>query len=327
MMHMLHNFRNYHGRDAAPYQVMTWGDPAVASTAARLKIAVGIATAGRREVLTDTVLFMRNQTRPPEEFLICPARAEDADVDILRQACPVLEVVSSPVGLCRQRNALMAASKADVLVFFDDDFLPDDDFLVEIEKLFLAHPDVVIATGCVLADGGPGAGIDMGTGLEALRGAGPNRAPDAVSPVYNAYGCNMAVRLDTVRRHGLLFDERLPLYSWLEDVDFSREIARHGRVVKGARLRGVHLGTKKAGRSPGRRLGYSQIANRVYIMRKGNMSPSGALRGGLWNLGSNLIKSLRPEPWADRRGRLIGNLAGLWDLVTGRLDPTKIEKM
>nr|WP_284314168.1 HlyD family efflux transporter periplasmic adaptor subunit [Labrys miyagiensis] len=122
-----------------------------------LKIAIAIATAGRREVLADTVLFMRNQERPPEEFLICRARPEDADVETLRQAHPQLVTVSSPVGLCRQRNVLMAASNADVMVFFDDDFLPDADFLVEIEKLFHANPDVAIATGCVLADGIRGA--------------------------------------------------------------------------------------------------------------------------------------------------------------------------
>jgi hypothetical protein len=33
-------------------------------------------------------------------------------------------------------------------------------------------------------------------------------------------------------------------------------------------LRGVHLGTKRSERSPGKRLGYSQIANPVYIARK-----------------------------------------------------------
>lgn len=326
MMQILRNFHDHYSRNAVMSGGTTWREATVTSPA-RLKIAIAIATAGRRDVLADTVLFMRNQERPPEEFLICPARPEDADVETLRQAHPQLATVSSPVGLCRQRNALMAASNADVMVFFDDDFLPDADFLVEIEKLFRANPDVAIATGNVLADGIRGAGIDMNTGLKALSDAGPNRAPDRLSEVYNAYGCNMAIRLDLARRHGLAFDERLPLYSWLEDVDFSRAIARYGRVVKSERLRGVHLGTKKAGRSPGRRLGYSQIANRVYISRKGNMSLRGALEGGVWNLSSNFLKSFNPEPWADRRGRLVGNLLALWDLVRGRLDPGKIEKM
>jgi GT2 family glycosyltransferase len=307
-------------------QAQGFQDVAV-TTPAGLKIAIAIATAGRREVLTETVVFMRNQQRRAEEFLLCPAKPEDADVEKLAAAQDNLAVVQSPVGLCHQRNALMAASRADVMVFFDDDFLPDADFLTEIEKLFLANPDVVMATGLVLADGGAGPGLEMATGETILAAAGPNLAPATLKPVYNGYGCNMAIRLDTVRRHGLRFDEQLPLYSWLEDVDFSRAIAAYGRVVKSDRLRGVHLGTKKAGRSPGRRLGYSQIANRVYIMRKGNMHMRFAVSGSLRNISANLIRSINPEPWADRRGRLAGNAIALWDLVRGRLDPTRILRM
>ncbi len=50
-------------------------------------------------------------------------------------------------------------------------------------------------------------------------------------------------------------------------LDFSRLVARYGQVVSAKQLEGVHLGTK-VGRSPGVRLGYSQIANPVYLMRK-----------------------------------------------------------
>ena len=43
---------------------------------------------------------------------------------------------------------------------------------------------------------------------------------------------------------GSRFDENLPLYGWLEDVDFCRQLARYGRIVKNIRLIGVHLGSK-----------------------------------------------------------------------------------
>ena len=78
----------------------------------------------------------------------------------------------------------------------------------------------------------------------------------------------MSVRLDLARRHRLTFDEQLPLYGWLEDVDFSRRVAGYGRVVKVSAARGVHLGVKAA-RQRGVQLGYSQVANPVYLMRKG----------------------------------------------------------
>jgi GT2 family glycosyltransferase len=297
------------------------------NSATTLRIAIAIATAGRRDVLTETVRFMVHQRRIPDEFLICPAKPEDADEAALRQLVPHVRVVRSPVGSSHQRNAMIDASNADLMVFFDDDYLPAPDFLVETERLFVAYPDVVVATGNVLADGANGAGLDFGEGFEVLASAGPNDEPYDPEAIYNGYGCNMAVRLAPVRQFGPRFDENLPLYAWLEDVDFSRQLAPHGRVVKSLRMRGVHLGTKKAGRSSGRRLGYSQIANRVYILRKGNMTLKGALEGSFANLTSNFFRSAWPEPWTDRRGRLVGNVMALWDLLRGRLHPANILKM
>jgi hypothetical protein len=42
------------------------------------------------------------------------------------------------------------------------------------------------------------------------------------------------------------------------------------------------------------------------------------------NIAINLLRSLRAEPWVDRRGRLHGNARALTDLVLGRLDPRRI---
>jgi GT2 family glycosyltransferase len=175
----------------------------------------------------------------------------------------------------------------------------------------------------VIEDGALGPGLELEQG-QAILGADRFEGPFSVTPTFNGYGCNMVIRLEPTRRYGIRFDENLPLYAWLEDVDFSRQMAVHGLVVHATQLRGVHLGTKKAGRSPGRRLGYSQIANRIYIQRKGNMNFFQTWDGNLRNFSANLIKSLNPEPWVDRRGRLSGNLLAFRDLVTGRLDPRKI---
>ena len=81
----------------------------------------------------------------------------------------------------------------------------------------------------------------------------------------------MIVRTAPVLAHGLRFDDNLPLYGWLEDIDFARSIAPYGRVVKSMLLRGVHLGVKR-GRTSGVKLGYSQIANPLYMLRKGTFA-------------------------------------------------------
>ena len=64
--------------------------------------------------------------------------------------------------------------------------------------------------------------------------------------IYNLYGCNMALRLSAVYANGVNFDENLPLYGWLEDVDFSRQLAPFGKIIRNQRMIGVHLGSKGA---------------------------------------------------------------------------------
>jgi hypothetical protein len=100
-------------------------------------------------------------------------------------------------------------------------------------------------------------------------------------------------------------------------------MARRGRLLKCDALAGVHLG-EKAGRTSGKRLGYSQIANPIYLLKKGTIPPDLARRLMRGNLASNLLRSFRPEPYIDRRGRLAGNLLALIDLPRGRLDPRRV---
>lgn len=292
-----------------------------------IKIDIAIATAGRREVLSETISVLAQQSRIADELLICPAKDEDLDLTCLNDYPGKFRVCRGPVGLTSQRNTLIASSKSDVLVFFDDDFLPSGDYVQEIEALFVAHPEIVAATGKVLADGITGPGLDYVEGMKILESAGRNMESSLPASAYNGYGCNMAFRMQPIREHEMKFDERLPLYGWLEDVDFSRQIAPHGKIVKVARLRGVHLGTKRSGRSPGKRLGYSQVANPVYLVRKGTMHWKRALIQITRNLIANSLRSLLPEPWVDRRGRLSGNLHGLYDLFLGVSSPEKALKV
>jgi GT2 family glycosyltransferase len=133
----------------------------------------------------------------------------------------------------------------------------------------------------------------------------------------------MAVRLAPVRALSLRFDENLPLYGWFEDVDFCRRLACLGRIIKNERMSGVHLG-HKGGRSKGFPVGYSQIANPIYLWRKGTCRLDIALQQMARNIAANFGKVFRPEPWIDRAGRARGNLLALLDLVRGRLHPRRI---
>ena len=267
---------------------------------------------------------LRRQTRPADRIVVVAVC--DADLEGLSAAGPV-EIHFGPRGSCHQRNHGLAQLPADAgtVVFFDDDFLPADDYLAEATALLRTRPEIAGATGRVIADGvmGPGITFEAAELLLAEDALATPKAGD-LRPMRALYGCNMAIRGESLGN--LRFDEALPLYAWQEDIDFSARVGRRGALVASDHLAGVHMG-EKIGRTSGRRLGYSQIANPVYLMGKGTMPRDLALRNMSGNVAANLLRSLRPEPYVDRRGRLLGNLLAVRDHLTGRLDPRRILEM
>ena len=293
------------------------------------RLIVGIATTGRAAILTPTVRSIARQTRRPDLLILSVAGAEDVAPTLPGEVPFDMQIVEGSKGLCAQRNRILKTlAPDDIVLFLDDDFLMADDYLEQLEALFAGHPDVAMLTGTVLADGVVGRGLTHEDGMARLQG---RRRPDAgdaraVADTWNGYGCNFAVRASVVLAHDLRFDEALPFYGWLEDVDFSGQVERHGRICRAGALRGVHLGVKVA-RSPGRRLGYSQIANPLYMLGKRTIRREHARGLMLRNVASNLVYSVRPRPWTDSRGRLIGNLIALADWARGRLDPGRIRDL
>jgi GT2 family glycosyltransferase len=287
-----------------------------------LSIAVGLATRGRAAVLAETLAELARQTRAPDAIFVCHVDGEDVgDLPSLR---PDIVFLRAEAGLPRQRNAILAAATAaDVVLFLDDDFLAAPAYLAVIEAVMLARPDCVVATGTVIADGAKGPGITVAEARALLAADAPPPDPLAVVPHFNGYGCNMAFRMAPVRAHGITVDEALPLYAWYEDIDVTRRLGAHGAILRLAGARGVHLGVK-VGRTPGLRLGYSQVVNPVYLARKGSFPWSHAVPSAARHCLINLLRSVAPEPHVDRFGRFRGNMRGLWDLIRGRAHPGRI---
>lgn len=290
-----------------------------------MKIAVAIATTGRASVVREALLRLQRQTRPPDLWVL--AGAEPQDVEGMPAAIPLEIGLTGEKGLCLQRNLAleMVGERADVLIFLDDDFAAAPGFVAGVERLFTEHPDVMAATGQIVADGINSQGISFpeADALIADYGEGDGEAYK-MQDTEGAYGCNMAIRLSAAK--GLAFDVNLPLYGWQEDIDFTSQLSRHGRVVQTTAFAGVHLGVK-SGRTSGKRLGYSQIANPVYLARKGTLRRKTAMKLAVRNVAANLLRSFRPEAYIDRRGRLAGNLIALGDLMLGRADPTRILRL
>lgn len=289
----------------------------------KLDLAVGFATCGRADILLEAVLQLNNQTRPPDRVIICYTKLEDvAGLDGFALGHGHVTMVQSAPGLPLQRNVIMdRVQDCDVVLFLDDDFLVAPGYLAHIEAALSAHPDIVAATGTPIADDIKGPGLSVAAGRALIAADGP--APDGFDPAPHAYGCNMAINIAAAREHDIRFDERLPLYAWSEDMDFTHRLGRFGRVVKLRGARGVHLGVKR-GRSSGRRLGYSQVANPIYLRNKGSYSWRRALGSVGRNLAANGLRAFWSEPYIDRRGRLLGNGLAFLDLLRGRLQPERV---
>jgi hypothetical protein len=283
---------------------------------------VVIATAGRAALTAQTVQRLARQTRRPDGVLVVGAGPEDV-AGVAAPDLPV-RVDLARKGSCSQRNHALDAFEGacDLIAILDDDFVPAFDFLENAERLMAARPEVVGLNGHLLADGARGPGVPFEEACRLLEAYRPEpRSGSEERSLESLYGCNMVLRTSAIR--GLRFDENLPLYGWQEDVDFTFQLRARGSLLKTHALVGVHMGVK-SGRTPGKKLGYSQVANPIYLLRKKTIPRKLAAKLLVKAPLANLIKSCRAEPYVDRRGRLAGNLMALGDLLRGRMDPRRI---
>ncbi|KHK92870.1 glycosyltransferase family A protein [Novosphingobium malaysiense] len=291
-----------------------------------LSVAVVIASLGRPDLLDDIIARMAQQTRKPDLLLFSTVTPQDLPDSFVET--DTVKAIFGPKGLTRQRNAALdyLGDRFDVIVFYDDDFVPSR-FSVENAALFFrAHPEVAGATGNVLADGINNAGIGKEDAERIVARYDESHEFSAAveRELVGLYGCNMAYRSSAIGN--TRFDERLRLYAWQEDIDFAFALNTRGKIVKTRAFAGVHQGLKH-GRTPGLRLGYSQVINPLYLAAKGTMPKGFALKLLLKNVLANHLKMFRPEPWVDRKGRAKGNWAGLFDALRGRLTPERIEDL
>jgi GT2 family glycosyltransferase len=284
-----------------------------------VKIAVAIPSLRRPGVLADALAMLRAQTRPADEVWVAVTSPEDLPPGAMGD--PAVHVVFSPRGIASQRNAIVDRISAgiDLLVFLDDDVELHPEYLARAEEFATTRPDVVLFTGEVVVDGAASGEIDRAAARRALAEAVPSAEE---VPGRHGYGCNMAVRTSVARE--LRFDERLPLYGWLEDRDFSVRASRRGVVLGYRGCLAAHLGYS-GGREVGVRIGFQQVVHPAYLRRKGVLR----LRQTCGLVARALLANLvRPSSSrVDRPGRLRGNLHGLREVFLGDADPAGVHDL
>jgi GT2 family glycosyltransferase len=233
-------------------------------------------------------------------------------------------VVVNSLGSSAQRNAGIAAvPRATHVFFFDDDAVVREDYLENAMRFFHHHDGVVGITGRVLLDGANAQEVPLATAERALSASSACELTGTWRPCRDLYGCNFAyARAGSAGDQ--LFDERLPLYGWLEDQDFARRLMRAGTLATLEDCVIVHRGIRSGGRVNHRRFGYSQIANPAYLARKGSFPLWLALYQAVQPLAKNVAHSLRHEERRWRRERFRGNALAVGDLLRGRFTPERV---
>ncbi len=294
------------------------------SEKATSRLAVVVASLGRPDELAQLSTSLMKQTVRPDSVVF--SVTDESDIPNRDELYPNSEVIFGEKGLCAQRNRGMAHCLAnhDIVVFLDDDYLAVRTAIEGIIAFFEERDEFAGATGYVIADGITSGGIEYDRALDLVRAYEEQTQGIKTSVrrrVQSLYGCNMAFRTSAIQ--DARFDENLPLYGWQEDVDFSARVGRQGFLAKTAAFAGVHRGVTR-GRTSGVRLGYSQIINPLYLVRKGSMPFFVAFKLIIKNVLANHVKMLRAEPWVDRKGRVKGNWLALKDLIFGTLEPMKM---
>ena len=294
-----------------------------------MRVSVVICSYGRPEILHDTVQSVSRQTVLPEQILIVCPSGEHVISQTLQE--DRVRFLLSPRGLTLQRNiALDNLGDCDLVAFLDDDMELCPSYLANMVHLFTTDPHIIVASGHMLADGGRGDQVARKHARIMCANAelqARDCDPIPTRPLDYGYGCNLIVRASVARLNR--FDERLSLYAWLEDSDYSHRCTRgQKQPVINLSAKCVHMGWR-GGRISGRKMGYSQIINPIYLWRKARVFSLPHIFIQYWMrcLVANCLGLIWGKPEEDRLGRLKGNAIAFRELLAGRCDPMVISQL
>jgi GT2 family glycosyltransferase len=286
------------------------------------RVAIVLASANRGELLGEALRTCDAQRGVAFTGIV--SVPDESSLPSDRTLLSGWTVVSGVRGASAQRNAGLAVlpPETEMVAFFDDDAVLRSDYLAQAVRFFDAHPDVQALTGRVLLDGATTGEIDRDVAATTIDQSFLEGESRRWRPTRELYGCNTVIRAAPVRE--LKFDERLPLYSWLEDHDLARRLMRLGPLAEVDDCVIVHRAAASGGRQSHVRLGYSQVMNPVYLARKGSFPTWLAAQQIFRPMAKNIVCSVAGSSAAWRRERLRGNAKATGDIIRGRITPERI---
>lgn len=257
----------------------------------KLKISVIICTRNRFDDFQSTVASLMLQNRLPDELIVVDSSdVDDLDGYLKSASFPVIvKYIHSKPGLTLQRNVGIRNSEGDLLFFFDDDMDIDVNYLERVEAVFLRDSQQKIG-----AVGGRITNLfgdhpmtfrfymerkifslirfvfglnDLGSGQFRFSGMATFPHTSMNSKYMECLnGGLMAFRHEVFEL--IEFDEKLPGYGLMEDVDISKRTLDTGyRIFYEPSATLVHNESSK------NRLNYYRwaemtVANYTYLFRK-----------------------------------------------------------
>lgn len=188
---------------------------------ANASVALVVVTRDRAEVFADCVLPSLRRTRDAGIDVIVVDQSSGMDTRRLLDELPWVRCLESGPGLSRGRNAAVAATEADIVVFTDDDAEFGPDWIPRIREIF---SDSSVGVLC-------GRGWDSEGRLLPHRRAGVYRWPTNVFGL--GHGFNMSFRREALVGSGP-FDEELGAGSSVpaaEDTDMIYRVMQEGWAV------------------------------------------------------------------------------------------------
>lgn len=212
------------------------------------KISVIVCTKNRKEDLEAFIDSLNKQTETPSEFIIVDAsfvsyeHAYENRFDL--DNCKFIYIhIPDSRGITYQRNLGIKASSSDILCFFDDDTILDENYIKILKESF-SNNEIIGFTGNIINEERKNPILDFYNKLFLLTEFNNGDGRFKRSFFYNmpfsdsenekfvefTPGCCMAFLRDKLIEVGS-FDEDLVGYSIMEDGDVSYRVSRIGKIL------------------------------------------------------------------------------------------------
>jgi glycosyltransferase involved in cell wall biosynthesis len=252
-----------------------------------LSTAVVIATRNRPGPLGDCLKSLDSQSLRPDNVIIIDSTDSDATATMIDEIRPTLSFPlvfehTTSRSAARQRNIGAEKAATDLIVFLDDDVVPDNSFLLEIVKPFQSDGNYEIGgvSGaitnqvysnphglnrfllglCLGRWRGSYAGGLLGPAVNFL----PADVPNTVQEVDWLPSTCTAYRTQVFRSYR--FCDAFEGYSFAEDVHLSSRVHKTHRLLNTTRARVFHHDLGKSTHRDWKALGESMVINRHAIM-------------------------------------------------------------